>query len=104
MKPKSTIIDPFGLNPKDIEYFCNTRVIDEIVTKRKKLEFDSDLADFMDKKSRMYFVVLKSGGYDVVSGETLEPFLRGWKLDETPVTPEALICIDHFIKTTHKIA
>lgn len=100
--PKRRDLDLDKLEPKRIQWYCKTSVIDEMVCKRKKVPFNKDLADEMDKHARFYFVVIKDATYGITNGRNFEKYLaekaKGFKPLESNMTKK---CVEHFIKTVH---
>lgn len=98
LKPHLKTIDVSKLEPKHIEYFCRTQVIDKTIILRIGEEWNQELADVMEKPYAHYFVVKKNMDYDVISGLLFDEFLKANELEVLPETDKAKKCIEHYIK------
>lgn len=98
LKPRLKSIDVGKLEPKQIEYFCKTQVIDKKIILRKGEHWNQELADMMEKPYAHYFVVKKNMEYDVISGLFFDEFLKVNAIEDMPETPKAKKCIEHYIQ------
>lgn len=97
-RPELKTIKVEDLKRENLEYFCKTSAIDEMVMKRRGLKFDKELSEAMEKDSRMYFVVKSNRQYDVLSSLVLEPWLKANGIVELPLSDKARFCREHYIK------
>jgi predicted nucleic acid-binding protein len=99
IKPNLKAMD-FGLiKPEQIDYICSTQVLDKIICKRKDIVWDQELADLMDEKYQMFFVVKTNMEYNVVSSEILTPYLEKNAIAfGSKVTDKGKKCIEHYLK------
>lgn len=101
-KPKSIEFDIQGTAPADLEYFCKTSVIDELVYQKLGLNFDRDFADELEFDVTFYLIIKTNGEYTVISKNKLLRWLYENKLDEGTFKRNksdfAEKCIRHFVK------
>ncbi|PPK98993.1 hypothetical protein [Parapedobacter indicus] len=101
LKPQQKKIDVKSLKAKDLHYFCPTSDIDRLVCKQKKVPYSEELASEIAKHVDFYFIVLKDGVYDVVSGVNFAPFLKDNGIETLTKSGLAEKCINHYIQKVH---
>lgn len=99
MKPKNCEIDLKRTFAHEIEYYCKTSLLDEIVCKKEKVAFSKELAEAIEVVVRHYFIVKKNQEYCIISGTLLEKYLKDNIIGELPQSDKAKQCIDHYIKS-----
>ncbi|TDQ12174.1 hypothetical protein [Pedobacter metabolipauper] len=99
IKPNLKKIDLIAIKQNQVEYFCATQTIDKIRAQKIGLEFNQELADFMEEKVKYYFIVKTNMEYDVISGLLLDPVIKKLDIVTGPVTEKARKCIDHYINS-----
>lgn len=100
-KPTQRKIDLSRTNAQDIEYYCKTSVLDEILCKKLKRDFNKEVAEGQEKHVRFYLLIKKNSEYEILSGVLLEPWLKEKGIGELPETPKAKLCIDHYIQACY---
>lgn len=98
IKPNLKKIDLFILKAEQVEFFCATQHIDKIRCKREGIKWDQDLADFLEEKTKSYFLVKSNMEYDVVHSPQFDPVIEKLNVVSGPITDKANKCIDHYIK------
>jgi len=100
IKPNLKAMDFGKILPEQIDYICSTQVLDKIICKRKNIPWDQELADLMDEKYQMYFVVKKNLEYNIVSSEIMKPYQeRNNMTFDSDITDKGKRCMDHYLKT-----
>jgi hypothetical protein len=97
LKPKRGKIDLKKTIAQNIEYYCKTTELDQIVCERKDLPFNKDIAETWEKHARTYFVIKKNMEYDLISGTLLEPWLKEQQLELPEQSAKAKKCINHYL-------
>ena len=99
-KPKSLNFGIEGVTKENLEYFCKTMVIDELVQNELKIPYDKALGEDLDRQVRFYLVVRKDRSYDIISGEKFEKFLEDNFVHDyqTVLSDKAKACRNHFVK------
>lgn len=98
IKPNLKKIDLQVLKPEQVEYFCTTQHIDKRRCEAAGIPWDQELADFMEEKARMYFLVKTNLEYDVVIGGDFEKLIEEYQLVQKDGIPDkAEKCIKHYI-------
>lgn len=99
LKPNLKTIDLQHLQPEQVEYFCTTQQVDKRMCDAAGIAWNQELADFMEEKARMYFLVKTNMEYDVVSGPVFEKLNEEWNLIQNrDISDKAKKCINHYIK------
>jgi len=99
IKPNLKAMDFSRILPEQIAFFCSTQVLDKIICERKKIEWDQELADMLDEKYKMFFVVKSNMEYNVVSSEIFLPYQDRYSLSEIGLNDKGKRCMDHYLKS-----
>jgi hypothetical protein len=97
-KPTSRNIDLSKCNPQDLEFYCKTSYLDEILCKKLKRSFNKILSEGQEQFVRHYMIVKTNSEYTVISGVLLEPWLEKNGIKDLQMSTKAKACVDHFIQ------